>query len=140
MAKLLLRNARVLDPGRGVDGQLDVAIADGKIAAIAKQQAIEPDMEVLDLSGLVVSPGGFKALGFGDFGPGPIQVAKGVAQTAGLPLYLHIGDFMIPPREVTTPRLFDLLEAGDIATHCYTTSYGGYLDAEGRVYPQALDA
>jgi dihydroorotase len=239
MTKLLLRNARVLDPGRGVDGQLDVAIADGKIAAIAKEHAVEPDTEVLELSGLVVSPGwfdahmhlygglgmrtpdcvgvyagvtavldaggsgpltfrefdavvpeaqhtdvycyvmmlpyglhfsngqrgnlheltalpladftelaaarrdrivGFKALGFGDFGPGPVQVAKGVAQTAGLPLYLHIGDFMVPPREVTTPRLFDFLEAGDIATHCYTSSYGGYLDAEGRVYPQALAA
>src|SRR5947208_14915836 len=61
MAKLLLRHARVLDPGRGVDGQLDVAIADGKIAAIAKQQSVEPDTEVLDLSGLVVSPGWFDA-------------------------------------------------------------------------------
>ncbi|SRR5579884_308860 len=239
MSNLLLRNARVLDPGRGVDGLLDVSIVDGKIAAVEKDLPATPDTEVLDLSGLVVSPGwfdahlhlygglgmrrpdcvgvaagvtavldaggsgpltfrefdalvpedqhtdvfcyvmmlpyglhfsngqrgnikeltalpladfaelaaarrdrivGFKALGFGDYGPGPIQVAKGVAKTAGLPLYLHIGDFMVPPREVTTPYLFDLLEAGDIATHCFTSSFGGYLDAEGRVYRQALDA
>lgn len=83
---------------------------------------------------------GYKALGFGGWGVGPVQIAKGVARTADLPLYLHVGDFMVPPPEITTPRLFDYLESGDIATHCYTSSYGGYLDDEGRVYPTALAA
>ena len=61
MAHLLLRNARVLDPGRGVDAVLDVSIVDGKIAALEKELPTGPDTEVLDLSGLVVSPGWFDA-------------------------------------------------------------------------------
>ncbi|WP_425049742.1 amidohydrolase/deacetylase family metallohydrolase [Psychromarinibacter sp. S121] len=53
---LLLRNGHVIDPAQGIDGVQDVALKDGKVAAIG------PDLggdakEVSDLSGLIVTPG-----------------------------------------------------------------------------------
>jgi dihydroorotase len=55
--RILLRNGRVLDPARGVDGALDVLIEDGKIARIGAGLPAEAGAEVHDLSGLVVAPG-----------------------------------------------------------------------------------
>jgi len=57
--RILLKNGRVIDPGRGVDKTLDVLIEDGKISAlevnIPKPSAT--DVSVYDLAGLVVAPG-----------------------------------------------------------------------------------
>src|SRR5262249_53012675 len=57
--RMLLKNARVIDPARGVDATLDVLIEDGKVAKV------EPDIpktkgegdSTFDLSGLIVAPG-----------------------------------------------------------------------------------
>ena len=37
--KLLLKNARVVDPSAGIDGAYDVLIADGRIARVDKRIA-----------------------------------------------------------------------------------------------------
>ena len=56
MTQLLIRNGRILDPGRGVDLVGDVLIVDGRIAAVAPGLAAEGG-ESIDASGLVVCPG-----------------------------------------------------------------------------------
>lgn len=52
----LLRNARVVDPVNGRDGVMDVAVKDGRIAAVGPALQGEAS-EVEDLSGLVLMPG-----------------------------------------------------------------------------------
>lgn len=54
---LLLKNGHTLCPKNGVDGRMDVAIADGKIAAVAAN--IDPALaaQVVDVSGHMVTPG-----------------------------------------------------------------------------------
>ena len=54
---MLLSGGRVIDPAQGIDGTLDVAIQDGRVAAV--QAAIPRDSarEVLDVSGKLVLPG-----------------------------------------------------------------------------------
>jgi dihydroorotase len=54
--KLLLKNARVVDPAAGLDGESDVLVEDGRIARVAAR--IGPaGADVLDLAGLCVCPG-----------------------------------------------------------------------------------
>ena len=56
MARLLIRNGRVIDPANGVDDVWDVLVEDGRISAVAR--GIEAgEAEVLDAAGLVVAPG-----------------------------------------------------------------------------------
>jgi dihydroorotase len=56
MYDLILSGARVIDPAQGIDGVREVAIAQGKIAAL--QPRIEgPARQRLDLSGRILTPG-----------------------------------------------------------------------------------
>ncbi|HEY1373994.1 MAG TPA: amidohydrolase family protein [Candidatus Binatia bacterium] len=68
---------------------------------------------------------GLKIPAFGPIGVEPVQLAKAVARMLGIPLYIHIGDFMVRPQLITTPAVLNLLEQGDMATHVYTGVYGG---------------
>lgn len=54
--KRLLRGGRIVDPGSGIDGVMDVLLEDGKVAAVATNLS-DGGAEVLDLRGLVVCPG-----------------------------------------------------------------------------------
>jgi dihydroorotase len=54
--RLLLKGGRVLDPGQGLDGPADVALADGRVAEIGTRLAVK-GAEVVDVSGLLVCPG-----------------------------------------------------------------------------------
>ncbi|MBM3596994.1 MAG: amidohydrolase/deacetylase family metallohydrolase [Alphaproteobacteria bacterium] len=54
---LLLRGGRVIDPTQGIDGRHDVAVADGRIAAVAPSITPSVAKEVLDVSGKLVLPG-----------------------------------------------------------------------------------
>jgi dihydroorotase len=53
----LLRGGRVIDPARGVDGRLDVALAEGRVAAVAADIPPGSAREVLEVSGRLVLPG-----------------------------------------------------------------------------------
>ena len=53
---LLLRNARVIDPSQAIDGVQDVALKDGKVAAIGPSLSGDAK-DVTDLTGLIVTPG-----------------------------------------------------------------------------------
>ncbi len=57
MTKILIRGGRVVDPAAGVDADLDVLIADGRIAQIGAQLSETNGAEVVEASGLVVAPG-----------------------------------------------------------------------------------
>src|SRR5262245_65628761 len=54
---LLLRGGRVIDPGRGVDGTLDVAVGDGRIVAVGPALPESAATEVVDVCGRLVLPG-----------------------------------------------------------------------------------
>ena len=54
---LLLKGGHVIDPKNSLDGPRDVAIADGKIAAVAADIPASSAKKVVDASGLYVTPG-----------------------------------------------------------------------------------
>jgi len=54
---LLLRGGRVIDPASGIDGIKDVAIRNGKIAAVQSDILPTSAKEVIDVSGQLVLPG-----------------------------------------------------------------------------------
>ena len=61
MVTLLIKGGRVIDPANGRDGLLDVLIERGKIKSVAPPGALDSGLgtngQVIDASGLVVSPG-----------------------------------------------------------------------------------
>lgn len=73
MTELVLTGGRVLDPGSGFDGPADVLVDGGAIVAVGPGLAAEHlDAEVVDCSGLLVTPGlidlhAHVFLGLGDF-------------------------------------------------------------------------
>ena len=54
---LLLRGGRVIDPAQGVDGVRDVAIKEGRIAAVLPSITPSSAKETIDVSGKLVLPG-----------------------------------------------------------------------------------
>jgi dihydroorotase len=55
--ELLLRGGHVIDPRNGISASRDVAIADGKVAAVAPQIAPADASKTIDVAGLYVTPG-----------------------------------------------------------------------------------
>ncbi|MGE5552714.1 MAG: dihydroorotase [Betaproteobacteria bacterium] len=55
--ELLLKGGRVVDPKQGLDGVLDVRIADGLIVELGKNLAPRTASEVREIAGMVVLPG-----------------------------------------------------------------------------------
>src|SRR4029434_5983904 len=53
----VLKGGHVIDPANNVDAALDVAVASGKIAAIAKEIPAGQAKKVVDVKGLYVVPG-----------------------------------------------------------------------------------
>src|SRR5688572_16500730 len=54
---LLLRGGRVIDPGQNLDGAYDVALREGRIAAVLPSIAPSSARETVDVSGKLVLPG-----------------------------------------------------------------------------------
>lgn len=54
---LLLRGARLLDPTLERDGRADVLVRDGRIARVEESIDPPPDAEIVDLAGLLLTPG-----------------------------------------------------------------------------------
>jgi dihydroorotase len=54
---ILIRNGRVIDPSTGLDGVMDLLLADGRIAAIGRELGGPDGVDVHDATGLVVCPG-----------------------------------------------------------------------------------
>src|SRR6266540_5375453 len=54
---ILLKGGHVIDPKNKIDEQMDVAIANGKIFQVAKDISAKNAKQVIDVSGLYVTPG-----------------------------------------------------------------------------------
>jgi dihydroorotase len=54
---IVLTNGHVIDPANGVIGYFDVAVADGKIAALAPSLSDYARRETIDVGGAIVTPG-----------------------------------------------------------------------------------
>ncbi|MCL4844403.1 MAG: amidohydrolase/deacetylase family metallohydrolase [Bryobacteraceae bacterium] len=54
---VLLRGGRLIDPANGIDGLRDVGIRDGRVAAVAESLDPASAKRVLDVKGLVLTPG-----------------------------------------------------------------------------------
>ncbi len=57
MTQMLIKGGRVIDPGQGLDGPADVLIEDGVVRNLSKKIAQPKGAQVIDASGLVVTPG-----------------------------------------------------------------------------------
>ncbi len=56
-ARLLIRGGRLVDPGQGLDDQLDLLIEDGRVARLGKELDGGRGAETVDAAGQVVAPG-----------------------------------------------------------------------------------
>ncbi len=54
---LLIKGGTVIDPSQGLNGERDIALADGKVASIAESISESEAIEVFDATGLIVAPG-----------------------------------------------------------------------------------
>jgi dihydroorotase len=57
MFDLLLKGGRVIDPSRGIDEPMDVAVEGDQIARMAREISSSEARDVLDVSGKIVAPG-----------------------------------------------------------------------------------
>ncbi|TDC11260.1 amidohydrolase/deacetylase family metallohydrolase [Nonomuraea longispora] len=99
---------------------------DATLAAIDRHREVVCGVKVRS-SGAIV----------GAMGLQPLQLGRLVAREAGLPLLVHVGE--APP---LIGDVLDLLDAGDVVTHCYHGKTGAPWLAEGAPAPalaRALD-
>ncbi len=54
--RIRIKGGRLIDPANGIDGQHDLCITDGRIAAVGSPDGFNPEREI-DATGLVVCPG-----------------------------------------------------------------------------------
>ena len=54
---LLVKGGQVIDPYQGIDAFLDVAIRDGKIETVSPNIVDNTASQIVDASGLIVTPG-----------------------------------------------------------------------------------
>ena len=69
----------------------------------------------------------------GAWGITPAKIAKRVAEIAGLPLMVHIGE---PPALID--EIFDILGPGDIITHCFNGKRAGSIRDTRALFDQAM--
>ena len=68
----------------------------------------------------------------GAWGITPAKIAKRVAEIAGLPLMVHVGE---PPPLID--EVFDILSPGDIVTHCFNGKKAGSIRDTAALFEQA---
>jgi len=82
-----------------------------------------------------------KCNAIGDYGPGTLQITKGLANILHLPLYMHIGEFQMQnPEHLLAYEAFKIAEKGDMITHLYHGNLGKVVDDEGKVFPVVWEA
>ncbi len=150
MKSLLLEGGRVLDPGSGLDGSLDVRVRDGTI------EEIGPDLSangatVLDVKGLLVVPGLIDVHlhlmnGLGAFGADPdvFGVGSGVttvvdAGSTGHSLLAVFRRYIAEPAKSRVLAYVNLSTLGSVAGPGYSTLADSRLIDEERI-EQAVEA
>ena len=91
---LLIRNGEVRDPGRGVNRKADVAVQDGKIAAVEGSIAPDRAWDVIDAKGLYVTPGLIDLHTHCYWGPTALGIqADPIAARSGTTTWVDAGTF-----------------------------------------------
>lgn len=102
---LLLKGGHIIDPANRLDSVLDVAVSDGKIAAVRKDIPVSQAGKVVDVSGLYVTPGlidihyhiGHGGAPLGWFAPGsrshtaPLGIPPDLALNSGVTTVVDAG-------------------------------------------------
>src|SRR5260370_626761 len=144
---LLLRGGRVIDPASRIDGMKDVAIRNGKVAAVQADILPTSAKEVVDVTGQLVLPGLIDTHAHVyQYVTGRVRViemAAEIGRRADLPVYVHFGQLWGLPESGTNgedvdtilTRVIPLLRAGDVLAHPFTRHPGGFVNREGEVHP-----
>lgn len=95
---------------------------------------IDRTLEVIEANRDVICGVKVRASGVivGSWGITPAKIAKRVAEIAGLPLMVHVGE---PPPLID--EVFDILTPGDIVTHCFNGKKAGAITDTAALYAQA---
>jgi len=133
---LLLRGGRVIDPAAGIDGIKDVAIRNGKIAAVQSDILPTSARDVIDVTGKLVLPGLIDTHGHvfqyvsGRFGMNPdmVGVQSGVTTLVdqGGPSCMTLPGFRHFIAEPAKSRVYAFLSAylvGGLEGHLYPNLY-----------------
>ena len=134
---LVLRGGRVIDPDQSLDGQLDVGVSGGRIAAIARSLPPGEAREVVDVRDQLVLPGLIDTHAHvyqyvtGRFGLPVDQVGVHSATTTvvdqGGPSCMTLPGFRKFVAEPATTRVYAFLSAyvvGGLEGHYYPALYG----------------
>jgi len=134
---LVLRGGRVIDPARGVDGRLDVAVKDGTIAAVAPAIEAGPGTRTLSVRDRLVIPGMIDTHAHvfqyvtGAFGMNPdlVGIRSGVTtvvdQGGASPLTIHgFRKFIAEPAVTRVYAFVSNYLAGGLVGHRYVKLYG----------------
>jgi dihydroorotase len=132
----LLRGGHVICPASGIDGVMDVAVAAGRIAAVAPSIAPSPGAKVMDVRGKLVLPGMIDTHGHvyqyvtGRFGMAPdlVGVQSGVTTVVDqggpscmtLPGFRH---FIVEPAKTRVLAFLSAYLVGGLEGHFYPQLY-----------------
>lgn len=134
---LIVRGGRVIDPGNGLESDLDIGVCEGRIAALAPTLEGTQSTEVIDASGHLVVPGLIDTHAHvyqhvsGRFGLNPdlVGVKSGVttvvdqggASCMTFPGFRH---FIAEPAETRVLAFVSLYVVGGLEGHYYPELYG----------------
>lgn len=150
MTSLLLKGGRLLDPGSGLNGWLDVRVSDGRIETIGPDLSAD-GAAVRDVKGLLVVPGLIDVHlhlmnGLGAFGADPdvFGVGSGVtavvdAGSAGHSLLQVFRRYIAAPAKSRVMAYVNLSTLGSVAGAGYSTLADPRLIDEERI-EQAVEA
>ena len=138
---LLIRGGEVIDPGGDREGKLDVAIKDGRIAAVDDTIPAEAALQVVDASGQYVTPGLvdlhthiFHKLTYWGINPDPVASVSGVttwndAGSAGALTLQGLRDFIVEPASVRITAFLNISNIGLVGEN-HECANLAYLDVD----------
>ncbi len=112
-------------------------VACNRVSELIDMRSVDVDrtLEVIEANRDVICGVKVRASGVivGAWGITPAKIAKRVAEIAGLPLMVHIGE---PPALID--EVFDILGPGDIITHCFNGKKAGSIRDTKALFDQAM--
>ncbi len=112
-------------------------VACNRVSELIDMRSVDVDrtLEVIEANRDVICGVKVRASGVivGAWGITPAKIAKRVAEIAGLPLMVHVGE---PP--ALLDEVFDILGPGDIITHCFNGKKAGSIRDTKALFEQAM--
>jgi dihydroorotase len=138
---LLIRGGEVVDPGGGHEGPLDVAIANGRIAAVDRAIPEVAAFRTIDAAGQIVTPGlvdlhthVFHKVTYWGVDPDPVASASGVttwndAGSAGALTLEGLREFVVEPARARITAFLNISNIGLVGEN-YECANIAYLDVD----------